>query len=59
MQCKKCNAVMRLDDKDVDYRYIDYYYACDNCNSSCYVKKNKQKKVIRVVWTDEDGRCLN
>ena len=39
MQCKYCNIEMRLDDRDYNFKgNYDNYWACDNCNASCFEK---------------------
>ena len=54
MICKFCNNEMLLDDKDVLFEgYLDKYWICENCKTSCK-EKIRFGQSFREHWTNED-----
>ncbi len=55
MICKFCNSEMRLDDRD--YRFKgnqDNYWACDDCNASCFEKIRYGKSISKEFYKEQE-----
>lgn len=55
MKCEYCNSDMRLDDSD--YRFKgnqDNYWACDNCNASCFEKIRYGKSIRKEFYKEQE-----
>jgi len=53
MQCKNCDAKMRLDDVDYNFKgNQDNYWICDNCGTGCFEKIRYGKSCYKEFYRE-------